>query len=77
MRRWLDQNHGLRVKNDNHYIIYNNEEKKLKNLYFPLLYQGDLNSGSKILCAKFGTYTRSLIASGDDKNCVQIWQINN
>ncbi|CAK65864.1 unnamed protein product (macronuclear) [Paramecium tetraurelia] len=26
-------------------------------------------------CAKFGTNSKKIIASGDDKNCVQIWQI--
>ncbi|CAD8155271.1 unnamed protein product [Paramecium octaurelia] len=37
----------------------------------------DLCVTSKVLCAKFGTYTKKLIAGGDEKNCVQIWQIGN
>lgn len=28
------------------------------------------NPGSKILCAKFGNYTKTKFASGDDKNNV-------
>ncbi|CAD8057045.1 unnamed protein product [Paramecium primaurelia] len=37
----------------------------------------DLYVTSKVLCAKFGTYTKKLIVGGDEKNCVQIWQIGN
>ncbi|CAD8142562.1 unnamed protein product [Paramecium pentaurelia] len=37
--------------------------------------QCDFNISSKIQCAKFGTNSKKIIASGDDKNCVQIWQI--
>ncbi|CAD8152637.1 unnamed protein product [Paramecium pentaurelia] len=37
----------------------------------------DLCVTSKMLCAKFGTYTKKFIAAGDEKNCVQIWQIGN
>lgn len=32
-------------------------------------------AGSKVLCAKFGGYTRNVFASGDDKNNVQIWRV--
>ncbi|CAD8067805.1 unnamed protein product [Paramecium sonneborni] len=34
----------------------------------------DLNISSKIQCAKFGINSKKIFASGDDKNCVQIWQ---
>ncbi|CAD8067034.1 unnamed protein product [Paramecium sonneborni] len=37
----------------------------------------DLQVTSKVLCARFGTYSKKFIASGDEKNCVQIWQIGN
>ncbi|CAK75917.1 unnamed protein product (macronuclear) [Paramecium tetraurelia] len=37
----------------------------------------DLCVTSKVLCARFGTYTKQLIAAGDEKNSVQIWQIGN
>ncbi|CAD8063132.1 unnamed protein product [Paramecium sonneborni] len=37
----------------------------------------DLYVTSKVLCAKFGTYSKKFMASGDEKNCVQIWQIGN
>lgn len=31
--------------------------------------------GAKILCAKFGNFTKTKFASGDDKNNVQIWKL--
>lgn len=34
-----------------------------------------MNVTSKVLSAKFGTFSKNLIASGDDKNSVQIWSI--
>ncbi|CAD8153114.1 unnamed protein product [Paramecium octaurelia] len=37
----------------------------------------DLCVTSKVLCARFGTYSKKLIAAGDEKNSVQIWQIGN
>ncbi|KAM3141022.1 hypothetical protein pb186bvf_006823 [Paramecium bursaria] len=35
----------------------------------------DLPTLAKVQCAKFGTYTKSLFASGDDRNNVQIWDL--
>lgn len=34
-----------------------------------------VTAGAKIQCARFGTFTKTKFASGDDKNNVQVWKL--